>query len=91
VQGIAADPTGAAEGELSEMGHARAEAAISGSAVGSTSAKIDEATGKARNVEAVASDPGGAAEAAARAEVESAAGSTVSAEASVQVETEPKK
>jgi hypothetical protein len=91
VQSVAADPTGSAEAEVSSMGKARVDAAVSGSAVGTAKGKFDEASGKAHNVEGMVDDPTGAAEAEARSRVESSANTTVHAEANVKVETEPKK
>lgn len=91
VHSVAQDPTGAAQSEVSSMGKARVDAAVSGSAVGSAKGEIDSAAGKARSAEAMVDDPTGAAEAEARSRIESSANSTVQAEASVKVETDTKK
>jgi hypothetical protein len=91
VHSVAADPTGSAQAEASAMGKARVDAAVSGSAVGTAKSQVDSASSQVSNAEAIADDPTAAAESEVRSRVESSANTSVSAQADVKVETEPKK
>lgn len=91
VHSVAADPTGSAQAEVSSMGKARVDAAVSGSSIGTAKAQVDSASGKVGDMEAIADDPTAAAESEARGRVDSATSTSVSASAEVKVETDTKK
>lgn len=91
VHSVAADPTGSAQAEVSSMGKARVDAAVSGSAVGTAKSQVDSASSQVSDAEAIADDPTAAAESEVRSRVESSANTSVNAQADVKVETEPKK
>jgi hypothetical protein len=91
VHSVAADPTGSAQAEVSSMGKARVDAAVSGSAVGTAKSQFDSASSQVSDVESIADDPTAAAESEVRSRVESSANTSVNAQADVKVETDPKK
>ncbi len=91
VHSVAADPTGSAQAEVSSMGKARVDAAVSGSSIGTAKAQVDSASSKVSDVEAIADDPTAAAESEVRGRVESSANQSVNASAEVKVETDTKK